>query len=394
MHELSLVKNPHRSPWRLFVFSFSHAFSFVVAETSTEMWSTTRLSLAPFLTSFTLAPAEGNASVDTKGYTANISSSRQTSGVRSRACKGTPFPRIQSFSFKRLECPGRNASPGCRKRSRNAHISGRFASRTPSVVSPFDTEVSQDVRIDQPGGCVIETPHPASITTSFPFAVASASQASPFVSSVCLVIFAAKSRRGDLAAHARVPKLCNTQLPRIRHSHSGGSATFASAFARAKSCLHSLRRTLYSMSTPAQSETYARTWSSRASFGSLDHASRSISPLSRYDLSNGEDDDSGASPCARNAEGTSSSHSRRSALCAVSASTRYSTPPSSASSRSKGINSARTRLRRYFGVALDGSSRHVSARDSRNPTRSRFGNDKSGRPKTPSRGRMPAMRDM
>mmetsp|Transcript_9997 Transcript_9997/g.41985 ORF Transcript_9997/g.41985 Transcript_9997/m.41985 type:complete len:346 (-) Transcript_9997:809-1846(-) len=344
--------------------------------------------------SFALPSSLGEASADRCGYTAKISSPRQTSGVRSRACRGTPFPRIQSFSFTRLECPDRNASPGCRNRSRNAHTSGRFSNRTPSSELSVDAEFSQDARTNQPGGCVMETPRPASMTTSFPTARASASPSPSFASDVCFPSFAPKSRRGFFAAHARDPTLHSTQSPRIRHSHSGTAAAFTSAFARAKRCAHILRRTWYSMSTPAQSETYARSWSSRASVGSLHQASRSISPRIRYDLSKGEADVTGPSPSARYAEGTSSSSSRRCALCSVNASMRASTPPSSTSSRSKGISSARTRFRRYFGDALLGSSRHVSARDSRNATSSRFANDKSGRPKTPSRGRMPATRDM
>ena len=385
-----------------FVYMGSHSYkqashysnSFAVSASSTETQSTTRLSRAPFLTSFALPSSLGDASAERCGYTAKISSPRQTSGVRSRAWRGTSFPRIQSFSFTRLECPGRNASPGRRNRSCNAHLSGRFANRTPSSVLSMDVEFSQDARTNQPGGCVMETPRPASTMTSFPTARASASPSPSFAPDVCFPSFALKSRRGFFAAHARVPTLCSTQSPRIRHSHSGASAVFTSAFARAKSCAHILRRTWYSMSTPAQSETYVRSWSSRASVGSLDQKSRSISPRTRYDLSKGESEATGPSPCARYAEGTSSSSSRRCALCSVNASTRDSTPPLSTSSRSKGINSARTRFRRYFGDALLGSSRHVSARDSRNATSSRFGNDKSGRPKTPSRGRMPAMRDM
>ena len=375
---------------------FSHySNSFAVSASSTETQSTTRLSRAPFLTSFALPSSLGDASAERCGYTAKISSPRQTSGVRSRACRGTSFPRIQSFSFTRLECPGRNASPGCRNRSCNAHLSGRFANRTPSSVLSMDVEFSQDVRTNQPGGCVMETPRPASTMTSFPTARASASPSPSFAPDVCFPSFALKSRRGFFCSPRsgtdamQYPISAYSPFPFRR---VGG--VHVSVRARAKSCAHILRRTWYSMSTPAQSETYVRSWSSRASVGSLDQKSRSISPRTRYDLSKGESEATGPSPCARYAEGISSSSSRRCALCSVNASTRDSTPPLSTSSRSKGINSARTRFRRYFGDALLGSSRHVSARDSRNATSSRFRNDKSGRPKTPSRGRMPAMRDM
>ena len=178
---------------------FSHySNSFAVSASSTETQSTTRLSRAPFLTSFALPSSLGDASAERCGYTAKISSPRQTSGVRSRACRGTSFPRIQSFSFTRLECPGRNASPGCRNRSCNAHLSGRFANRTPSSVLSMDVEFSQDVRTNQPGGCVMETPRPASTMTPFPTARASASPSPSFAPDVCFPSFALKSRRGFL----------------------------------------------------------------------------------------------------------------------------------------------------------------------------------------------------
>ena len=154
VHGLSLVKASHRVSPRSRL--FCHSNSFAVSASSTETQSTTRLSRAPFLTSFALPSSLGEASADRCGYTAKISSPRQTSGVRSRACRGTPFPRIQSFSFTRLECPDRNASPGCRNRSRNAHTSGRFSNRTPSSELSVDAEFSQDARTNQPGGCVMK----------------------------------------------------------------------------------------------------------------------------------------------------------------------------------------------------------------------------------------------
>ena len=223
---------------------FSHySNSFAVSASSTETQSTTRLSRAPFLTSFALPSSLGDASAERCGYTAKISSPRQTSGVRSRACRGTSFPRIQSFSFTRLECPGRNASPGCRNRSCNVHTSGRFANRTPSMEPSVDLEFSQHARTSQPGGCVIETPRPASMKTSFLIACALASPSPSLASEACFPLFALRSRRGFFAAHARVPTLRSTQSPRIRHSHSGMSVMFTSAFTRAKSCVHILRRT-------------------------------------------------------------------------------------------------------------------------------------------------------